>query len=84
MTATETKRYEIGGICVNMTEDQAAAWNRGDVTKEILAGAYVSLGKRSHNLPYEDFVDLWQYIGGDEGESEEFAKYMDGCEAVRC
>jgi hypothetical protein len=77
-----------------MTAAQAAAWNRGDATRETMAGAYVSIprtyGGGSYvrdgqiemvqGLPYDETMSLWDYIGGDEGESEEYL-HMDGCPA---
>lgn len=90
----EQHTYEIGGICVTMTAKQAAMWNAGDVTKETMSGAYVSVPMRfgansylrngevvvNDGLPYEDTVDLWEYIGGD-GDSKDYLEYMDGNEA---
>ena len=84
--------YEIGGTCVTMTADQAAAWNRGNITREICEGAYVSVPCRSGTTsyvrdgevvvedgnPYEEFIPLWDYIGGDDGESAEYTNDMEG------
>jgi len=91
----EAHTYEIGGICVTMSEAQAAAWNRGNVDADTMRGAYVSVPMRSggrsyvrdgevvveDGQPYEDSVPLWDYIGGDAGESENYTRYMEGCEA---
>ena len=84
--------YEIGGTCVTMTADQAAAWNRGNITREICEGACVSVPCRSGTTsyvrdgevvvedgnPYEEFIPLWDYVGGDDGESAEYTNDMEG------
>ena len=40
-------QYEIGGICVEMSAAQAAAWNEGDLDDAALAGAVVHLTGRA-------------------------------------
>jgi len=71
--------YEIGGVCVSMTEDQAATWNRGDLTDEAMAGATVSIPRRSRDLPYEDVVPLATVVNKDlEGM---YSRYMEGMPA---
>jgi len=95
----EAHRYDIGGVCVTMTEAQAAAWNSGDATEASCRGAYVSVprhtGDRSclrdgevliwQGLPYEDSVPLWEYIGGDdEHGSDDYVRWMEGMTAIRC
>lgn len=71
--------YEIGGVCVTMTAAQAEAWNRGDLTNEAMAGAYVSIPRRSQDLPHEDFVPLATVVHDDtEGL---YSQYMDGSPA---
>lgn len=51
-TTTENlNRYEIGGVCVEMTEAQAARWNAGDTTEHDLDTVRASLPDRYEVLP---------------------------------
>jgi hypothetical protein len=54
----DPNEYEIHGYSVRMTEDQATAWNDGDLSAETLKGAVIS--------PDSDcWVGLWSAINGD-------------------
>lgn len=65
--------YEIGGTTVLMSADAAAAWNRGDLSEDALAGSEVCLADG-------DRVDLWYYIGG-AGGWRDCSKHMSGMPA---
>ena len=62
------KRYEIGGVCVWMTSEQAAYWNESplDWDWNYLKGATVYVPRRdSHNHPYEDSFSLKDVVEKD-------------------
>ena len=92
-----TQKYEIGGVCVRMTADQAQAWNDGDVTAESMAGATVAIPGRvgsssrlvdgevvvEDGLPTVEVTDLWSAIDSDGEPTDLYREYMDGMPANR-
>lgn len=66
-TMKETNEYEIGGICVRMTEQQAAAWNAGDTNPAHYRRAWVYLpepGNQSSAWKLSDLLRMDAYPAG--------------------
>ena len=52
MTRKKVADFEIGGICVKMTEAQAARWNNGDITTHDLNTIIVSIPEPQNQARY--------------------------------
>lgn len=65
-------KYEIGGLCVLMSDDDAAAWNDGDWNDDLEQRSYV----------YDVGQDVWWRLG-DASLMPEFAERLEGCCATR-
>lgn len=84
--------YEIGGLCVEMTAAQAAAWNRGNWSEDEMASAIVFLPdayetpSRLHNgevvLLSPRLVECSRGLTLAEADQEGiYAEFMDGAPA---
>jgi hypothetical protein len=73
---TTEHRYEIGGICVRMTESQAAAWNAGFIDADIMRGALA-------HIPGDGMVDFWTAIYNDGQDTQLYSDLMKGMRANR-
>jgi hypothetical protein len=67
----DQNEYEIHGYSVRMTEDQATAWNDGDLSAETLKGAVISPNA-------DDWVDLWSAINDDGGSVTPLSDELNG------
>ena len=59
--------YEIGGICVKMTDDQAAAWNEGDMRPELYEGARAYLTRPTNSYDEYDLSEILRMDSYPEG-----------------
>jgi hypothetical protein len=78
-TKTVKRNYEIGGLCTEMTEAQAARWNAGEFTTADLRDVMIAIPQPVNDVR---FITLRRAMN--EKLEKEVAAQIEGMPANRC
>jgi len=79
MTTKKKFTFEIGGVCVTMTQEQADRWNSGSLTASDLRSVCVAIPYTENGMPQCRHVTLRRATN--HRLEPETASMMDGCSA---